>query len=89
MVLRAGAQMGARSAHPGAARFAALGPAIADLRGRAYGQVGEGVAGLTSEGPVVRTQLRPPERPGQETGLGLSGRISRSSDRQLTGVLDV
>jgi hypothetical protein len=44
---------------------------------------------LTSEGSLVRTQLRPRERPGQEADLGLSGRVPRSSDRHLTVVMNV
>ena len=31
---------------------------------------------LTSEGSLVRTQLRPPESPGQAASLGQSGRLS-------------
>ena len=44
---------------------------------------------LTSEGALVRTQLRPPESPGRDVGLGLPERLSRSSDRHLTVVMNV
>jgi hypothetical protein len=44
---------------------------------------------LTSEGSLVRTQLRPPKTPDEDASLGLSGWLSRSSDRRLTVAVDV
>jgi len=61
-----------------------------DLGGWHDPQVGGVVAAiLTSEGSLVRTQLRPPKTPDEDASLGLSGWLSRSSDRRLTVAVDV